>query len=532
MKKYILLLFIICSLPAYSQKLEPVDSLTSAKIFKLYLKSVFLKKTLSVKHLYNATKSHLNNFPGDIIIRYVTPGMGKWYKQLDYSLKQTDLEVPFKGFKRLYKLEIPNSTPRNDSIAGYNVYRERIRFDYRSPERKDHIMIYDYGKKFTACDWFAYDEVISNIISIDLNLLGKDNNYNKNYQCEPVRSKEKYPALFPTTEKEREAFVTSELMKNIYAYRLINSTLPDSLLKEEYISYIKDEVELFPLLDKLLPDMDCSLGLFRFHWGDYTYKNTNGKVEVYRFFYPGVDYIVHPDGTAVKDTTWNDYFKLKPQIFTVGYDTIKGLVHFISGDDFFKTRNYARDARFDTDELRKPVTKNDSLIFASVRKDYVFDRVSAYNEREWGEYPPCGLTYESEDSDYWYYTSDCNRQYTELIRDDAKLPYNDVKHTFVFKVESCKYRIRMSKLDWDNVEIIEKINCKKGNYPFPNTFIPDLTPEQLKKEEEELQRPEKEAYEKILQEKRLAEEKLKKEQEEEITKQEKKVKEQEEDQKK
>ena len=477
MKKYLLLLFALLPIISSAQQLEPVDSLTAETILKKHLKVGFLSRTENVKDYYCGNP--VWNYPGDKVIRNVTPGMGKFYLRPDYSLQQLHLDTPYLGFSTLYKLEIPDSTPRNDSIAGYNVYREYYSYEDLNETKDEYIWkrkldhgFFDPWKSLTACLWlgqnvktqddFEYLNYSTGILAKRSNRRGSDTTY----ECEPKRSKGEYPypLLAPKTDKEIENFLRSELMKNIYAYRLIKSGLLDSIYSG---MYLREDINLFSFVDKLLPDMDCEL-LFN------TYQYERGDrvdLSIWRFFYPGVDYIIHPTGEVVKDTVWSQYIELKPQYYVVAYDTVKELVHFLSGDDFFKTKNYYKDG-YEFGYYLDEKNKIDSATVGYYRKEYVLDKIRAYSRYLYDAPGEDKLYPDGEDENYWYYKKPDCPVYTKLLdeafnREDC--PYN----WFVLNEEMCDYYIRMSKKDYNIVEIYRKENCREKRRNEQNFVVPE-----------------------------------------------------------
>jgi hypothetical protein len=479
MKKCILLSLLLFPLYITAQQLEPVDSLTAETLLKKHLKAVFFQRSIHVKHEHCGNRKLL--YPGDHVIRLVTPGMGKWYRHPDYTIRQLQLDTPFLDFNKLYKLEIPDSTPRNDSIAGYNIYRDRL-FTYES------------WKILTDCQWLAQDNKNTENIEYLNNCtfgggvvkLKYRQPYYSPYWCEPEHSSKKYPILSPQTDSELVDFLKSELMKNIYSYRLIKSGILDSLINEQF--YIRDNVDVFPLLDKLLPDMDNDLFMEskRLEWGSV--YNEYYKVKMWRFFYPGADYLTNSKGETFRDTTWSKYIQLKPQNYVVGYDYERELVFFVSGDDFFKTRKYDK-IRFTKESERYPRNERDSLRAADIRLFYAQDIMKAYNNHYPGISNKDGIRETGEDENYWYFEQTRNSMYTGISDMWQTKTLFDNKNcvTHYFREEMCDYKIRMNKQNYEDVEIYEKANCKSWNSAFIMEFKNpqfDLGNKFLKKKEE------------------------------------------------
>ncbi|MDR0559690.1 MAG: hypothetical protein LBG92_05935 [Prevotellaceae bacterium] len=468
MKKYILL-FILLPIFAVAQKLEPVDSLTADMILKKHFKVLFFTQTEDVRRYYCGDMGL--TYPGDREIRNVIPGMGKWYLRPDYLIQRIHFDTPYLGFSNIYKLEIPDSTTRNDSIAGYNIYRVYSRYKeegevkgntvYMVTKRRVDSWYLYYRKNITACLWLGQNtkdssnlEYLNDSFNSGIFIKRSIRYGNKKYECEPERSQEKYPLLAPHGDKEIKNFLHSELMKNIYAYRIIKSGLIDSVRSKNSGMYIREDINLYSFVDRLLPDMDCELAMKA-----EKYKNMSG-VEIWRFFYPGADYIIRPNGEVIKDTTWSQYIQLKPQYYVVAYDTVRELVHFLSGDDFFKTKDYYKDVNDHAYRLdEKNRTNNDSLQTAYCRESYIEEKLLAYRRFYELARDEDKLKYDREDEEYWYYIMTNCPVFIELVENifnRSDKPFN--RH--IFKDEICDYRIRMSKKDYNIVEIYRKENCK------------------------------------------------------------------------
>jgi hypothetical protein len=100
-----------------------------------------------------------------------------------------------------------------------------------------------------------------------------------------------------------------------------------------------------------------------------------------------------------------------------------------------------------------PKNTQDSIGAAQLRQYYVRDRMSAYTQKG-------GLSIDifssGEDDDYWYYSMKSETPRIYKVNDEA----GDIKFSFYIKKSKyCTLKIRMSKKNYDTVEIIEQTDC-------------------------------------------------------------------------
>jgi hypothetical protein len=263
--------------------------------------------------------------------------------------------------------------------------------------------------------------------------------------------------LVPENRDRIGIMLKSELMKNIYAYRLLKSGILDSLADGRYL---REDKYLFPLIDSLLPTFDDDL-LMHAEWvvDDY-------NMSIWRFYYPGVDMIRKTDSdprqysSYRKDSIWERYYQLEPTTYVVGYDPRRQVVHFLAGTNIFLTRIGAnvfpcQDRMCDDEE------ELGSSTFDFFRRRFVQLKMLGLSKKSdrYYEIEPIG-----EDSTYWYYRMEGLTPIV-TIRDNAPIPdAPPIRLWNVQSFEQCTYTIRMNKENFELVEIIEKTDCKESNY--------------------------------------------------------------------
>ena len=128
--KKVLIMFVLLlqGVNIFSQYLEKADSLMSETILKKHIKAYFYSNVGILKAANNPDtllKQQGCDYFGDYFIRQVVPALGSWALKPDYEVYSCDYQLPWEDYK-LYKLIIPNFSPRNDSIAGYYIYRDKV----------------------------------------------------------------------------------------------------------------------------------------------------------------------------------------------------------------------------------------------------------------------------------------------------------------------------------------------------------------------------------------------------------------------
>jgi hypothetical protein len=484
MKKTIILaisIVFINNIAVFGQSLQKADSVTSDVIFRKYFKERFLDGMFPFLSSNNPDSLLNNNDDTEIGDRFIyptIPAWGDWALIPDYTVEECDLPLIWEGYK-LYKITIPNSTPRNDSITRkYRLFRYRENISKRNP----------------YCDltWVAYNNSIENLkilswlhgwsrnsdIKYFLNLQKQHKLLDVYRDCSEID----FPVLPPKTEYETEQMLRSELMKNIYSYRIMKAGILDSLRVK---GYLKENIELFPLIDSLLPDIDMNLELQAKFIGTW-----NLHLTYWRFSYAGEDILYKANSakkTSVENHAWDKYlkpiqrtyenndFKITMRMdsnvtvlpnagnFIVAYDTVMGIVHFVSGEGIFLTKfagYYFNDGYYSNNNFREkmmfPKNTQDSIGAAQLRQYYVRDRMSAYTQKG-------GLSIDifssGEDDDYWYYSMKSETPRIYKVNDEA----GEIKFSFYIKKSKyCTLKIRMSKKNYDIVEIIEQTDCFEG----------------------------------------------------------------------
>ena len=508
--KKILIMFVLLlqGINIYSQQLEKADSLTSEIILKKNIKIHFYSY-LGILTGTNNPDTLLQypgqSYLGDHFIRQVVPALGSWALKPDYEVYSCDYPLPWEDYE-LYKLVIPDLSPRNDSIARYYIYRDKT---FNSSSAKPWNI-------YSGIFWFAYNSKTGQLKSLSsqwtkaqketewsffFRLKRKNPFFSDYYDIKDAQ----LPVLSPQTEEEITSMLHSELMKNIYSYRMLQTNVRDSLRDDTYNVFLKEDVELFPFIDSLLPDFDQNLKM-HCRW-----IGREDSVHYYRFTYDGedilytkdnpVDFGYDDDFNVNVSTGWDRYLntklpgcypselrskfydryveqlkgKLLPraQHYMVGYDKKRELVHFISGENIFLTR-YAEqyfgrpgyNSQFDP--RRNPRTKNDSIEASYLRRDYVRVRMLAYSDENLIEKV---IREEGEDESYWYFTTKVAYPRVYKVVSDIMLSENaltDTHYIYVRMNVYCDIRIRMSKKNYEIVEIVECNNCWEGPY-IPGT---------------------------------------------------------------
>ena len=505
--KKILIIFVLSLLGTsiFSQQLEKADSLMSKTILNKNIKTYFysyLGVLTGENNPDTILKQRSYGYFGDYSIRQVVPALGSWALKPDYEVYSCDYPLPWEDYK-LYKLVIPNFSPRNDSIAGYYVYRDK---GLNSSEKSWNV--------YNGVFWFAYNNKTGQLKSFSnrwidaqketywsffYDLKRRNSFFSDHYDVEAAS----LPILSPQTDEEITSMLHSELMKNIYSYRMLQTNVIDSL-KNDDDPFLKEDVELFPFIDSLLPDFDQNLKMHCWWIG------WDGNVHYYRFTYDGED-ILYTNDNPIKfgyyapfnvkiSTGWDKYLSSKlpgcypsefrskdyenyvekhkgellprAQHYVVGYDQKRELVHFVSGENIFLTRhaeqyfgspNYA--SRHDP--RRSPRTESDSIEASYLRQQYVRVRVSAYSDMDLEKKV---LQEAGEDESYWYFkTKAAYPRVYKLVSDimESSNPPADMHYIYIRTSVYCDILIRMSKENYEIVEIIECNNCQEGGTNMP-----------------------------------------------------------------
>lgn len=448
--KLIIIILLIQTIAISAQKLQLADNATSEIILRKHLKARFFEGCNIIIGNQNPD-SILHNIRehiyGDFFIRLTIYAFGDWALKPDYKVYKMNIKSQWKGYE-IYKLVIPQYSPRNDSIAAFYGFRDRF-FHYEdipgNPLRGRYLIAYNHktGMMFYL-DWPG--GVFFHWSTLEF--------FKKKYpklkwDTLPDFTKKPIPLISPKTKDERKKLLASELMKNIYSYRIIKSGILDSLI--DRLNHLKDNVEQFPLIDNLLPDFDENL----FMEASMIYNND--KIEYWRFEYPGYDSLYNSKGGR-RNRAWEKYMPLKKQYYVVGYDLKRELIHFISGN-FYLTR--FADYYFSSRDLQYQ-TNYDSLGFAWQRICFVNDRLLSYFPDNY-EYliQKRSIEPNGEDNNYWYYILHSAIPYNRKLPEYDELTHKIVSYMCCLPPEYrfCDYKVRMSKTNWEIVEIVDTIKC-------------------------------------------------------------------------
>jgi hypothetical protein len=444
--KLIIPILLLTTTVSFAQSFLPADNTTSEAILRKHLKAMFIEECTHLKKESNPD-SILNDITqrgyGDFLIRQTTYGFGDWVLKPSFHVFKLNIKSPWEDYE-IYKLEIPRYTSRNDSIAGYFGYRDLFSNENNStnPLRGENLLAFNYKKnKVMYLDWpnnvlfhrsesFFFKKIYPNLVWEDL----------------PDLSYAEKPILSPSTDIERKKFLVSELMKNIYCYRLIKSGILDSLVEKQNI--IKEQIDQFPLIDSLIPNFDENLYFKAEKIID------NGTMEYWRFEYPGYDSLYNRN-EGWRNTFWEKYIKLQRQYYVIGYNLKRELVSFISGN-FYLSR--FSDYYFPSNERK--MLKFDSLEFAYNRERYVKSRaLSLCPDIYYNLTNKSSCDSNGEDENYWYFILHSAIPYYHLISfydDDgtlSKMCCAPPNYKF------CDYHLRLNKRNWEIVEIMNKPKC-------------------------------------------------------------------------
>ena len=436
-----------------------VDPATSELIMRKYIKLAFVESIFKMKifptsnpdtFFYSNPKKYryVEDFYGVRYISELTYALGDWALKPDYKVYETNYKSPWKGYK-IYLLHIPRYSPRNDSITGY---------EYSKPWNFSHAYNPLWIKKTVAYNPKTDDfKIADNFYRIILTHKSDGESFReKNPTYTPMYDdelKEKPVSKLPlNNDTQIVQMLKSELMKNIYANRLLKSGLLDMLTEGHYL---KEGKKLFPLIDSLLPDFDDDLLM------DVTFLKTDMGLVMWRFYYPGIDMVrKQGSGEYKRNRIWENFLPLQESYYVVGYSPKENRVFFISGKDIFLTRIsdrffpyfYSRD-----EEYRRKI---DSVTFAMNRMQFLRTRFI--------EMESYGFTlkssYLSEDSNYWYYNlyGETPIMKMERVADSTvSYPvyrfYDPTRPTI--HVRRCYHKIRMNKENLDWVEVLEVTEC-------------------------------------------------------------------------
>lgn len=455
--RLLLIILLLYPVVASSQELRPADPKLAAEIFRKHQKATLFRQTNYVRGDY-AQNEREGVYYADVVAStsLITAGMGRFYTEPDYQVWVQAADSSIFGYPEIYKLEIFDNA-RNDSIA-------------------EMSSLYPYWRnQISTCTWLFYDNKTGNLRYFDTPNLSTGFKYRKDqilsmeypnlYHCDGSFSyKRKRMTLYPNKE-DIKIYLESLLTKNIYANRFVRSGLLDSLTVDGHF-YQKEDTELFPLLDELIPDLSTRL-TFRPHFWE---RSAIGKnCVLWTFFYPGVDMLTDAGEFTKIDTTWTKYVDLKPQFYTMAYDTIRHQAYFLNGDDISVSydayyREYFRN--FNTREWDE-----DAAI--RIRTLYATEWFRSYNanafSNDWYKWEVA--KYEREDSLYWYFSNKNNMTFT-LKEVDMK------NYRFVYRKETGDYVARMSKSkkDLGRIEIAEKHNCRYEDVKIHFGYIFDHMP--------------------------------------------------------
>lgn len=450
LRYYIISILFINLMPTESQTIKLADSITSEIIFRKHLKARFFSSCAYIT-LENNPDSMLQNknelWFGDHFIRETAYAFGDWALKPDFKVYKIDLKSPWIGYD-IYDLEIPKHTNRNDSIAGYYVDRDNLLnriFEPHNPLEGNFLLA--FNKKTGKLFYLNLPLHVSSYYSSDDIFRKKFPNFNFSGYTKDIYT-HRLAILSPINELECKKKIASELMKNIYSYRFIKTGILDSI--QEKNGFLKDDKEQFPLVDSLVPEYDENLYMKAEIILD------NGRMEYWRFEYPGYDSLYNSYG-GHRNKSWEKFLKLKRQYYVVGYDIKRGFIHFISGN-FYLTKF----ADFYMPHSDKEIIINDPKSFSLKRQWYVEDRMySLCPDLYYKLKNQLALEINGEDENYWYYIIHSVIPYNRTIN-----IYDDLTGEIVSKMccippdyKYCDYKVRMSKINWEIVEIMEAIKC-------------------------------------------------------------------------
>ncbi|MDR2868134.1 MAG: hypothetical protein LBV46_01160 [Bacteroidales bacterium] len=476
MKKLIIVTLMFVSIQfSYAQEFtHEVDSATSELILRHFIKwrfarNIFMSKLIDginpERYYYPQYKQ--GQYSGARYINEYTYALGDWAMKPDFKIYKSYHKSPWKGYE-LYQLNIPNHSPRNDSITRYFAYRDR------GFARYDPVPEF-YDNPIESLELIAYNPQTGDFKLTDSRFrmpLTKEHDDGLLSQLNPEYKPTfdyggyKMLLLVPENRDRIGIMLKSELMKNIYAYRLLKSGVLDSLADGRYL---REDKYLFPLIDSLLPTFDDDL-LMKADWIEDNYE-----MSIWRFYYPGVDMVRKTSSRAdllksyTQKTVWERYFPLEPTVYAVAYEPRRQIVHFIAGKNIFLTR-MAATLFPDQDKIYDPPLVIDSLIASKLRIEFIQMKTMNMFPGHYWFYE--GFESLGEDSLYWYYKIYGETPIILLRNVDSNLlddPYAPPIRALVIKdkVKKCYYKIRMSKENYDLIDILEELDCTEGYHFAP-----------------------------------------------------------------
>lgn len=257
-QKTIIALFLIIGIfNATAQKEFTVeaDSATSDMIFRKFMKYKFAKSIGKDANPFRYLNNDYNSgevIYGAYVIQQKTYALGKWAKKPDYKVYKSFFKNPWKGYS-LYYLDIPRCTPNNEVIAGLTTPKKEHekRYGYLSIDLKNIVAYNHKTGDLKDVNFYSLSKFYK---KSEIDIFQK---MNPNYEMIEDTCSKKILLIDPVNDYQLEEMLKSELLKNIYSYRFAKSGIFDSLFTPE--GYIKEDVTLFPLVDKLLPDFDEEL---------------------------------------------------------------------------------------------------------------------------------------------------------------------------------------------------------------------------------------------------------------------------------